>query len=365
MRNIIILICCFVLYSCGVPNVSNNWTFANKGLPEIIRTIEVTDVELVELGNNADIAKEPSGLAYQLVDGKEYMWLVDDETSELRRLSFEQADNHWIVDSTWTLTSHFFESRLDSEGVTLAEWSSPVVYISSENLQTKKSRLAITAFDTTKAKTVNEWIVTNDEDNEESVDSKVGYNKGIEGITWVPDSDLVQMGFVDDRCRRKEGCDAYKPSEFGQHGGGLFVIAIEGEPDKGIQPEIYIFALLIGGEFRQVAKIKTSLPRVVGLEYDRASRDLWVHCDNECDNISHVYRIGEDRSFQLVAEYKLPYTQWKKNYEGIAIRYQPTCEKRAKAIFLANDLGRRDGGLVRGLVPCNAVVQQQPVHRQP
>ena len=112
--------------------------------------------------------------------------------------------------------------------------------------------------------------------------------------------------------------------------------------------------------FKQIAKIKTCLERVVGLECDRASRNLPVHCDYECNNTSHVYSIGDERDFQPVAEFKMPPSHWKQNFEGIAISYQPACKNNTKMIFLADDLGRREGALAYELIPCNVVVQRQP-----
>ena len=64
----------------------------------------------------------------------------------------------------------------------------------------------------------NQWDITPD------LPPSADPNMGFEGITWIPDSFLVSAGFVDVQTNA-----LYSPSDYPNHGNGLFFVGYECE----------------------------------------------------------------------------------------------------------------------------------------
>ena len=112
--------------------------------------------------------------------------------------------------------------------ITVAEPTLPNVYACTErNNDDKKSRLSVLLFSDVKSggkglqsselSALQEWDLT---DDIKSVDD----NEGLEALTWVPDSYLVEHGLKDDS---RDGA-LYDPQNYPNHGSGLFFVGLEG-----------------------------------------------------------------------------------------------------------------------------------------
>jgi hypothetical protein len=108
----------------------------------------------------------------------------------------------------------------DSEGVTLAEYDVPAIYVATErdNNMNTASRLSVLRFDLTatgsELTATHDWNLTADL-------PVVGANLGLEAITWIPDSYLVAAGFGDQNLLK-----AYDPRIIRPRN-GLFFVGVE------------------------------------------------------------------------------------------------------------------------------------------
>ena len=82
-------------------------------------------------------------------------------------------------------------------------------------------------------------------------------NLGFEGVTFVPDTYLVQNGFVD-----QSTGSAYYPSDYPDHGVGLFFAALENDG------KLYAYALNADGTYHRVAVVDTGMGHVMDVQYD-------------------------------------------------------------------------------------------------
>jgi hypothetical protein len=194
---------------------------------------------------------------------------------------FKLSDTQkWVTQDHWELTTKSGLS-IDAEGVIKAEWGSPVVYVASEREGDGPSKLGVIAFDTAASAPVAEWDLTY-KPGANGVESPVGANRGWEGITWIPDSHLEGMIFD------LNTEEAYDSKNYPAHGGGLFVLGLEATRSargfrRKIDKNMYLFALHEGGDsFDKIASFHSGLKSVMGLEYDRDTKQLWVHCDSYC-----------------------------------------------------------------------------------
>src|SRR5205814_2035104 len=143
------------------------------------------------------------------------------------------------------------------------------------------SRLGALRFDTASVDpsltATHEWNLTGDLPATDP-------NLGLESIAWLPDGQLVARGFVDESTGQ-----AYQPARYGDHGGGLFLVALE---TKGT---IYAYALdhASGGAHR-VAAFASGLPAQMDLAFDADLGVLWVDCDDTCGNRITLLAIDSD-----------------------------------------------------------------------
>src|SRR5690606_4083440 len=97
-----------------------------------------------------------------------------------------------------------------------------------------------------------------------------GANTGLEAIAFLPDAFLVASGFQDEATGV-----AYAPTNYPDHGGGLFFVGVEATG------AIYAYALNhVDGTFTRVASIVSGFSGVMGLEFDAELGRLWATCDD-------------------------------------------------------------------------------------
>lgn len=150
---------------------------------------------------------------------------------------------------------------------------------------------------------------------------RTGANEGIEAITWVPDSVLVQGGMVD-----RETGSGYMPARYGPHDDGVVFVGVEATGS------VHGFVLdLDSGEAHEVTRFETGLDHVMGLEFDAATGRLWASCDNSCGVQMAVFSVddasasGRPGQFVRRGWYRGPEGLAGLNLEGLALAPGSRC----------------------------------------
>src|SRR5690606_32300255 len=94
-----------------------------------------------------------------------------------------------------------------------------------------------------------------------------------EAIEWISDADATRLGLL--------GADgAYDPTAFGEHFGGVFVVAVEQSGD------LHVLVLEGDGTITVLQTITASagVPVVMGLDWHAGGNALWALCDEACEN---------------------------------------------------------------------------------
>ena len=302
--------------------------------------------------NAGTFASNLSGLYYEPADSGSpaILWAVQNGPSILYRLEWNgtawvsSTADGWSAGKTMVYPSG--AGGPDSEGVTMAEWNAPALYVATErdNTNNAVSRLGILRFDSSAAGTTlvatHEWNITADL-------PAVGANLGLEGIAWVPDAYLQASSFFDENRGQ-----TYDPVQYPDHGTGLFFVGVEG---SGV---IYAYALNhVDGSFRRVATIPSGQVWVMDLSFDRETNKLWSYCDNTCGNRSTLLAVDTTPGatfgrFRIRAAYDRPSTMPDINNEGIAFAPESECTAGQKAFFWADDSSTGGHALRRDSVPC-------------
>lgn len=239
----------------------------------------------------------------------------------------------------------------DAEGVTLAAGGAAEgVFVAAERntYSAVISRNSILRYDVAAAgatlRATHEWNLTADL-------PAVGPNLGIEAISWVPDSMLVANGFHDESKGR-----AYAPSEYPNHGSGLFFVGLEANGSA------YGYALnFVTSAFTRVATITTGLAGVMGMEYDRATGYLWAICDDGCSNMASLLEIDTRAAsatlgrFRTTRRFERPATMPNINNEGFALAPASECVANRKPAFWADDNETAGHALRAGSIPCGTI----------
>ncbi|WP_437595162.1 lamin tail domain-containing protein [Sorangium sp. So ce1000] len=287
-----------------------------------------------------------SGLTYE-VPG--VLWATNNLSSKLFRLL--KSGGRYAPDTSKDWASgkrlHYPNGKgtPDAEGVTFAATSAAGVYVCAERDadDPSVSRLSVLRYDVTAAgatlTATHEWDLT-------ALLPEVGANAGLEAVTWAADGLLTAHHFVDENKAR-----AYVPSDYGEHGAGLFLVGVE-ETGK-----VYAFALNHeSGAATLVASISTPLAGVMGLELDRDTGRLWASCDDTCDNQSAVFGFDDALGrFVLERRFTHPSGLPDSNNEGIALAPDAECSGGVKPFFWTDDADA-DGFSVReGSLACGCL----------
>lgn len=310
--------------------------------------------------SSSKLDNDSSGITYEPATDVEAgsLWLVSNDDSRLRQLKLSDTQK-WATQNRWDLTAKSGLS-IDAEGVTKAEWESPVVYVASESEDDGPSKLGVIAFNTATSTLVAEWDLSY-KPGANAVEAPVGANRGWEGITWIPDSDL-EGKFLDPNTE-----EPYDSKNYPAHGGGLFVLGLEATRSasgsrRKIENNMYLFALHEGGgSFDKIASFHSGLKSVMGLEYDRDTKQLWVHCDSYCKNKSAVFQFGSPDGPTNIEEIK-PIAVWSRpsglknsNFEGIAIFPESSCDEGKKRFIWTDDSGDAGEVLANNFILCGPV----------
>jgi hypothetical protein len=296
-----------------------------------------------------NLSDDTSGLVYEGTGTttKGVLWAVDNGNSLLVRYIWNGT--LWVRDSAnnWTFgkTLHYAAGAglPDSEGVTLTDaGSAGGVYVSSESdLTGGGSRNSILRYDVSGAAVslddaTHEWDLT-----APGPLPATGVNSGAESVEWVPDSYLVEAGFVDQATTQR-----YDPADYPGHGTGLFFVGLE------FDGSIHAFALNGDETFTKVASFASGFQTFGALHFDRDENQLWVVCDNNCDGRARVFKVNAQGNFAVVADYSRPTGLGNFNNEGFTITPDSECVGGFKPVYWADDDNTGNHALRAGTINC-------------
>jgi hypothetical protein len=286
------------------------------------------------------------------------LWMVrNGGPSQLYRLRQNGSSFSPLTSDNWgsgkTLLFPNGAGAPDAEGITMADWGSPLLYAVSERDGNGPSAPAVLAFDTgasgTMLSATRSWDLSADLSM-----LMLMPNMGPEALAWVPNSYLTSAGFFDEA--RNE---PYDPKRYPNHADGLFFVGIEQTGG------IYAFALdHMSGAATRVATIASGQSSVEALEFDRDTNYLWAWCDDTCGNHATVLRIEENPASSKKGRFGVrrglnrPATLPNLNYEGMTIAPSSECSDDKKAVYWVED-GTSDHILRRGSVPCGAFLDME------
>lgn len=278
-----------------------------------------------------------SGVSYE---SPTVLWAVKNGPSTLYRLVQDGAK--WRPDTAngWSegKSMHYSDGSgdPDAEGVV---FTPDGVFTATErdNDDGDTSKPAVLRYATSgSGKSLNatgEWDLTSDLPSVEP-------NKGLEAISWVPDSALTAHKFRDEHTKA-----AYNPASYPNHGTGLYFVGLE---DNG---KVYAYALdQSGGKYTRVATIDSGFPAIMDLEYEPSTGHLWAECDNTCKGRTSTLDVNAKGAFAATAQYDRPSGMSNYNNEGFAI--SPTCTNGSKQVVWSDDGNDDNHALRTGTLSC-------------
>lgn len=304
----------------------------------------VTTADLV-----ATFPADLSGLAFD-PNSLDVLWGSQNKRGTLWRLVRDGST--WVPDTAngWSAGKDpKFPNGLgapDTEGITVG--ADGFLYAASErdNSASGISRMSILRYDpSSSAATLtatNEWDVTAAINLAAgSPVPPIGANLGLEGVAFVPDAFLTTGGFVDEATHA-----AYDPAAYPNHGGGLYVVAVE---DTG---KLYAFALNSSDNSSTlVATISTGLPKLADVNFDAERARLWAVADDTVDGQTSLLKL-EGGVFVMAEAYDRPAGMPNLNNEGLAIAPRAGCVDGTKEVLWSDD-GDTDGHSLRaGTITC-------------
>ncbi|MEY4514903.1 MAG: hypothetical protein RLZZ450_7025, partial [Pseudomonadota bacterium] len=203
-----------------------------------------------------------SGLAYEAGDVplNSILWAVRNDPSTLYRLQTDGTSWASPGSGEWQSGKRVFypsaTGNPDTEGVALVQADNGVLlYLCAERDNTvSTSRLSVLLVDPSASGSsltaVREWDLTSDLPS-------VGPNLGLEGITFISDPELAEQSF------REGNGQPYDQARYTDHGGGIFLVGVEGTGD------IHAYALdHDSAAFVRLATFNSGMPAVMDLDYD-------------------------------------------------------------------------------------------------
>ncbi|KRB77014.1 hypothetical protein ASE01_09630 [Nocardioides sp. Root190] len=241
----------------------------------------------------------------------------------------------------------------DSEGITFGP--DGAVYLATErnNEVSGVSKNAVLRYEPeTSMNATDEWSLN-------AILPSLGANLGLEGITWIPDGHLTSGGLVD-----QSTSQAYDPTDYPDHGTGLYVVAVEGtgllyvvalDQTSAVQESAHLIATI-----DPQLKTNAGPPGVMDVVWDPTAEQLWAICDDSCDGVSVTLAL-ESGAFGVTAAYDRPVGMPNLNNEGFALAPESSCTEGTRTVLWADD-GDTDGHSLRaGTFPCAEVVDPAPV----
>ena len=319
---------------------------------------------------------------------KPYLWVAENGNGTLLRLDGTEA-NRGAELQTFTLKYADGTGTPDAEAVTRAAGAPNSIFVGTERDNSNKgtSRPSVLAFTTPsiddadgELKAAKEWNLAPDFPG-------LGANSGIEGLTWIPDSWLVENKIHDESTGKP-----YDPSAYPAHHGGVFAVGIEGTG------HVYLYVLNEDGSFQRIADIETGLDVVAEVLFDAHRSQLGAICDDACEGRiavltpaagadtasetdaatdtdadkkvsarSATTQSADDAAVKLAVSQVLNRPSETQNYanEGFAIADMSQCKDGALPVFYADDNNTDDVSLREGTLTTKCPTEQPPVEEAP
>jgi hypothetical protein len=296
-----------------------------------------------------------SGLAY-LSAGTEPAVLLAVQNGPSKMYRLVESGGLFVPDGAggWTTgkTLHYPDGKgaPDAEGVALGEGRTAAYVATEQDLDQGVSRLSVLRYDLSgmgaALVATHEWNLTAELPSTEP-------NLGLESIAFVPDGYLTAHGFADDSTGAP-----YQPDRYGEHGGGLFLVAMEA------RGSIFAYVLEHGtGAARRVATIASGQLALMDLAFDAETGALFAACDDNCGNRITVLGIDGDAGssthghFVIRRELERPATLPNTNNEGITLAPLATCVSGQRRFFWTDDAAMGGHALRAGSIPCGSLVE--------
>jgi hypothetical protein len=298
--------------------------------------------------------RDMSGLAFDPAN-PDVLYAVKNKNWVFRLV---EQNGVWVRDTTndWGAGKQISASGIaqpDSEGLTVGADGALYITTERDNANNSVALNSILRFDPSAAGTTltatQQWNLTLDFP-ELNVPGKA--NLGFEGLAFVPDTYLVQNGFVD-----QSTGSAYDPSDAPDHGAGLFFGALENDG------KLYAYALSDDGSARRVAVVDTLMGHVMDVQYDADLERIWALCDNTCAVSSTVLKVDSTGTIIPDVVYARPADLPNVNIEGFAVAPDSTCVDGVREAVWADDgisaTGHEGHALYRGTFPCDLDLGEQ------
>ena len=296
--------------------------------------------------------RDVSGLVFDPTN-PDVLWAVKNKSWVFRLV--RQGDL-WVADATdgWSAGKQiFFPGGLglpDSEGLTVGADGALYITTERDNANNKFALNSVLRYDPTAAGSTltptQQWDLT--ADFPELIvpgGDKDKANLGFEGVTFVPDTYLVQNGFVD-----QSTGSAYYPTDYPGHGAGLFFAALENDG------KLYGYALNTDGTAHRVTVVDTGMGHVMDVQFDADLQRIWALCDNTCSVSSTLLKVDTTGSIVPDVVYARPAGLPNVNIEGFAIAPDSTCVDGLKDAIWSDDgiaaTGHEGHALYNGTFPC-------------
>jgi hypothetical protein len=258
----------------------------------------------------------------------------------------------WVPDTAngWGAGKQIFflggVGQPDSEGLTVGADGALYVTTERDNANNSVALDSILRFDPTATGTslapTRQWNLTADFPE---LDVAGKANLGFEGVTFVPDTYLVQNGFVDQSIG-----SAYYPSDYPGHGSGLFFAALENDG------KLYAYALDVDGTSHRIAVVDPGMGHVMDVQFDADLRRIWALCDNTCSVTSTLMKVDATGTIVPDVVYARPADLPNVNIEGFAIAPDSRCVDGVKEAVWSDDgiagPGHEGHALYSGTFPC-------------
>jgi hypothetical protein len=235
-----------------------------------------------------DGGEDVSGLAFDPASNGTVLWAVQNK-EWLWKLT--KVAGKWVPDTTWVGSNNtggkeiFFAGGVgkpDSEGLTVGP--NGHIYATSErdNSASTIPLDTILEYDPTAATTtlspIHEYDVTSQfpQLQHNSTDANLGF----EGVGFVPDTWLVNNGWVDPLTGR-----AYNPAMYPRHGSGLFFAGLEKDGT------LHVYGLNTDGSYISFGSIATGQSAVMDVFFDSYTQRLVATCDNTCSETHTLMKI--------------------------------------------------------------------------